>query len=136
MARKSCTSNFPFFPLFDTILKGVDYIARRSASRRWIVIQHCPREALQRARPLFYHYAMRVIGEIAHPECKITLYHWNNRYIVKLEQGPLEQTFKIQEYDLASESAIRQVVSEDFIQAALRRFEEMGQSVHEAITKI
>lgn len=79
---------------------------------------------------------MRVIGEIPHPGCKITLYHWNNRYIVKLEQGPLEQTFKIPEYDLTSETDIRQVVSEDFIQAALRRFEEMEQSVHEAIAKI
>jgi hypothetical protein len=79
---------------------------------------------------------MRVIGEIAHPECKITLYHWNNRYIIKLEQGPLEQTFKIQEYDVASEADIKVMVSEDFIQAALRRFEEMGQSVQEAISKI
>ena len=79
---------------------------------------------------------MRVIGEIAHPECKITLYHWNNRYIIKLEQGPLEQTFKIQEYDLASEEDIRLILSEDFIQAALNRFEMMGQSVHEAIAKI
>lgn len=79
---------------------------------------------------------MRIIGEIQHPECKITLYHWNNRYIVKLEQGPLEQTFKIQEFDVTSEEDIKQLVSEDFIQAALRRFEAMGQSVHEAISKL
>lgn len=79
---------------------------------------------------------MRVIGEITHPGCKITLYHWNNRYIIKLEQGSMEQTFKIQEYDLTSEDDIRQVLSEEFIQAALRRFDEMGQSVHEAIAKI
>ena len=79
---------------------------------------------------------MRIIGEIAHPACKITLYSWNNRYIIKLEQGPLEQTFKIQEYDLSSESDINLVVSEDFIQSALRRFDEMGQSVQDAMAKI
>lgn len=83
-----------------------------------------------------YIYPMRVIGEIAHPECKITLYHWNNRYIIKLEHGSLEQTFKIQEYDLTSEEDIKRVLSEDFLHAAMRRFAEMGQSVHEAIAKI
>jgi hypothetical protein len=72
---------------------------------------------------------MRVIGEIPNPHCKITLFHWNNRYLIKLEQGTLEQTFKIQEYDLTSEDDIRQVVSETFIQSALERFESMSQSL-------
>lgn len=79
---------------------------------------------------------MRVIGEIPHPDCKITLYHWNNRYIVKLEQGPLEQTFKVQEFDLSSEEDIKLIVSEEFIQAALQRFELMGQALNNAMTKI
>jgi hypothetical protein len=79
---------------------------------------------------------MRIIGEIPHQDCKITLYHWNNRYIVKLEQGPLEQTFKFMEFDLTSEEDIKSIVSEDFIQAALRRFELMGQSMNDALTKI
>lgn len=79
---------------------------------------------------------MRVIGEIPHEACKITLFHWNNRYLIKLEQGPLEQTFKVQEYDLASEQDLKQLVSEEFIQAALARFEQMGQSLGEAMAKI
>ncbi len=79
---------------------------------------------------------MRVVGEILHPECKITIFNWNNRYLVKLEQGSFEQTFKIQEFDLASEQDIKSVVSEDFIQAALRRFESMDQSLNDAMSKI
>ncbi len=79
---------------------------------------------------------MRVVGEILHPECKITIFNWNNRYLVKLEQGSFEQTFKIQEFDLASEQDIKSVVSEDFIQAALRRFESMDQSLSDAMSKI
>lgn len=79
---------------------------------------------------------MRVIGEIPHPDCKITLFHWNNRYLIKLEQGPFEQTFKIQEYDLASEEDIKSIVTEEFIQSALQRFNSMGQSLSEAMSKI
>ena len=79
---------------------------------------------------------MRVVGEILHPECKITIFHWNNRYLVKLEQGPYEQTFKIQEFDLASEEDIKSIVNEAFIQAALHRFESMNQTLHDAMSKI
>jgi hypothetical protein len=76
---------------------------------------------------------MRVIGEIPNPHCKITLFHWNNRYLVKLEQGPFEQTFKIQEYDLTSEDDIHKVVSETFVQSALERFESMDRALAQAM---
>lgn len=79
---------------------------------------------------------MRVIGEIPHPECKITIFHWNNRYLIKLEQGPFEQTYKIQEYDLGSEEDIKTIVSEEFIQDSLHRFESMGQALRNAMTRL
>lgn len=76
---------------------------------------------------------MRIVGEIHHPQCKITLYAWNNRYLVKLEQGYFEQTFKIDQYDLTSEADLNAIVNEDFIQLALKRFEEMAQSWGKAV---
>ena len=79
---------------------------------------------------------MRVIGEIPHPQCKITLFHWNNRYLIKLEQGPIEQTFKIQEYDLSSEEDIKLVVSEEFVQAALQQFNSMNKALNDAMDKV
>ena len=79
---------------------------------------------------------MRVIGEIPHTDCKITIFHWNNRYLIKLEQGPLEQTYKIQEFDLSSEDEIKQIISEEFIQSCLRRFEAMGESLKQAVRNL
>jgi hypothetical protein len=79
---------------------------------------------------------MRVVGEIPHSDCKITIFHWNNRYLIKLEQGPFEQTFKIAEYDLGSEAEVKQVVTEEFIQSAIRRFEAMAQSLGDAMDKV
>ena len=76
---------------------------------------------------------MRVVGQINHPQCTINLFYWNNKYLIKLEAGPLEQTFKISEWDIAGEEALRQLVTEDFVQAALARFEGMAGSLHRAM---
>ncbi|MCU0356347.1 MAG: hypothetical protein MUE95_02080 [Cyclobacteriaceae bacterium] len=76
---------------------------------------------------------MRVIGEIAHPQCKITLFSWNNRYLIKLEKGLLEQTFKINQYDLAAEEELRQVVNESFISQAMTRFDDMERDLQVAL---
>ncbi len=77
---------------------------------------------------------MRVIGEIPHSDCKITLFSWNNRYLVKVEQGLMEQTFKINQYELPDESALYKVVSGRFIEEALSRFNDMEQSLQEALS--
>ncbi|HTH56165.1 MAG TPA: hypothetical protein VL728_08965 [Cyclobacteriaceae bacterium] len=79
---------------------------------------------------------MRVVGEIAHPELKITIFHWNNRYLIKFEAGLLEQTFKIHEYDVASEEELKKIVSEEFVKAAIARFNEMAESLHNAMKNV
>ena len=80
--------------------------------------------------------AMRVVGEIPHPECKITIFHWNNRYLLKLESGLLEQTFKIEEYDLSSDEDLKKIVNERFIKKALDRFHDMAISLHEEVSEL
>ena len=76
--------------------------------------------------------SMRVVGEIAHPEIKITIFHWNNRYLIKLEAGPFEQTFKIEEYNISSEDDIKEILNESFLQQAIERFSDMAKSLQEA----
>ena len=79
---------------------------------------------------------MRVVGEIEHPECKITIFHWNNKYLIKLEMGPFEQTFKLNEFDISSETDLRKIVDEDFIDEAMARFADMSRSLSEATDEI
>jgi hypothetical protein len=76
---------------------------------------------------------MRIIGEIPNPNCKITLFSWNNRYLIKLERGYLEQTFKVDQFDLTSEKDLIALVNNSFIQQALARFDSMDQSLAEAL---
>lgn len=79
---------------------------------------------------------MRIIDELERNSCKVTLLAWNNRYIIKLESGLLEQTFKISQFDLEQESQLYQLIGNDFIEQALTRFGEMEKSLRNALTYI
>jgi hypothetical protein len=79
---------------------------------------------------------VRVVDEIIHPECKITIFHWNNKYLLKLEAGPFEQTFKINEFDITGEKDLRKILNEEFIQQAIARFADMSRSLSDATDEI
>jgi len=76
---------------------------------------------------------MRIVGEIPHDVCKITLFSWNNRYLIKLEYGLLEQTYKVNQFDIAQEADLYKIVNEHFIQEAIIRFREMDKSLQIAL---
>ena len=78
---------------------------------------------------------MRVVGEIPHGDCKITIFSWNNRYLIKLEQGLLEQTFKVNEYDVSGEPEVYKIVDQPFIQEAIERFAEKNRSLRQAMQR-
>jgi len=78
---------------------------------------------------------MRVVKELTYPACKVTLFAWNNRYIIKLEQGLLEQTFKIDETEFANDDDVIRLLDAEFLQQAIIRFRQMGQSVYEAVQR-
>ena len=75
---------------------------------------------------------MRVVKEVPHPKVKITVFSWNQKYLIKLELGPLEQTFKVSEFDVL-EQELDEILSERFIGQALKRFDEMRQSLRESM---
>lgn len=75
---------------------------------------------------------MRVVKEISHPACKITVFSWNQKYLIKLEQGDFEQTFKVSELDILEEE-LDEILSEGFVNLALQRFRDMQKSLWEAM---
>jgi hypothetical protein len=79
---------------------------------------------------------MRIVGEIPHDVCKITLYSWNNRYLIKLEAGFLEQTYKVNQFDIVSEGDLYKIVDAHFVKEALTRFEEMNKSLLSAMERV
>lgn len=79
---------------------------------------------------------MKVVGEIPHSSCKITLFHWNGKYIIKIEKGLLEQTFKVSELDIASENEIKDMLSDSFMDGVLDRFEQMSRDFEMALESV
>ncbi len=43
---------------------------------------------------------MRVVAELPRPDCKITIFSMNMKFLVKIEKGKLEQTYKLSEMDI------------------------------------
>lgn len=68
---------------------------------------------------------MRVIGEIPNDFCKISLFQWNEKYLVKFEMALYEQTFKLDEYEVADVEELKSLISEDFMKKVMQRFDEM-----------
>lgn len=70
---------------------------------------------------------MRTIAELPHPEFKITLFNMNQKYIVKFEQGQLEQSYKLSELDLSGGGAneVFQLLDDDFLNTVTERFKTM-----------
>lgn len=75
---------------------------------------------------------MRVVKEITGKACKITVFSWNGKYIIKLENGPFEQTFKVSEFDVLEEE-LDDILNEDFLNEAMTRFNTMAASLKNAI---
>ena len=69
---------------------------------------------------------MRTIAELPHPDFKITIFGMNQKYIIKFEQGNLEQVYKIAEIDVtAGVDGIFQMIDDDFAKAINEQFVSM-----------
>jgi hypothetical protein len=69
---------------------------------------------------------MRVIAELPHPDCKISIFSMNQKYIIKLEKGVFEQVFKISELDVPDGvDGVFKILNEKFLKNVSNRFNEM-----------
>ena len=75
---------------------------------------------------------MRIVREIQGKPCKVTVFSWNEKYLIKLEFGPFEQTFKVSMMDYLEEELV-EILSDKFISEAMDRFQTMGESLRTAI---
>jgi hypothetical protein len=79
---------------------------------------------------------MRVVKEFTKNEIRVSVFSWNNKYLLKFEQGPMEQTFKIPETDILEESDLDKFFEGNFFEEVTQRFKEMGQSFQKQIENL
>ena len=69
---------------------------------------------------------MRIIAELPHPEFKISILNMNSKFIIKIEKGALEQTYKLPEMDLTDGvNSVFELLDEAFLKTVSTRFTEM-----------
>lgn len=72
---------------------------------------------------------MRIVAELPHPDCKISIFAMNQKFIIKFEQGTLEQSYKIAETDVIDGvNGVFELIDETFIKDVLDAFAIMRKS--------
>jgi hypothetical protein len=77
---------------------------------------------------------MRVIAEIPHSHLKITIFDWNEKYVIKLEIGQFEQSFKISHLDVDGLDGVKALLSDEFLESSMHRFLSMREDFHKTYT--
>lgn len=77
---------------------------------------------------------MRTVADIPHPEFKITVFQYNNKYLLKLERSMLEQTYKVDETDLDAEFA--DLLTEEFLENARTCFSLMREAWKKSLGEV
>lgn len=75
---------------------------------------------------------MRLIADIPHEKYKIQLLNYNAKYIVKIELGQFEQTFKIGETDVMGLEEVKNMLTPELLSNCLQRFLGMRADWEEA----
>jgi len=82
-----------------------------------------------------FHYfcgIMRVIADIPHARYKIQIFLYNAKYLVKIELGQFEQTFKIAESDVNGLEELKRMITDQLLHNSLERFISMRTDWEEA----
>ncbi|WP_439585234.1 hypothetical protein [Dyadobacter bucti] len=78
---------------------------------------------------------MRYIKDIPNENFKIGLYHWNNKYIIKIESGMYEQTYKIDDYELQNQEELEVCLDKQFLATLNEKFTSMHEDFMEAFRR-
>lgn len=78
---------------------------------------------------------MRIVKELSKNDIRITIFDWNEKFLIKYELGPLEQTYKLSKWDIISEDEfITKLTSNEVIKDIETRFNDMGKTLGKLYT--
>jgi len=75
---------------------------------------------------------MRIIGTIDHPVFKISIFSWNEKYIVKIEAGLFEQSYKFRQDDFKSADELKEFFDSTLLHDINETFRKMSGNASEA----
>lgn len=75
---------------------------------------------------------MRVIGYIDHPAYKISVFQWNEKYIIKIEAGFFEQYYKFKVDEFSSWEELKLLFDTITLDEIKTNFHHMNQIIKSA----
>lgn len=70
---------------------------------------------------------MRLVAQIPHQSCRISILSWNGKFFLKFEMGQMEQTFKASESDTGDLESFKAKISAQFIDHVLSSFKQLDE---------
>ena len=75
---------------------------------------------------------MRIIANIPHPKFTISIFSMNDKYLIKIEAGPMEQTYKFFQDEVDGLEALKKIIDEAFLGSVHEHFNKMYLSLKSA----
>ena len=79
---------------------------------------------------------MRVVKELTIEDIRISIFSWNNKYLIKYEQGLIEQTYKVNEMEISDEEDLSAFFTGDFLEFIKKNFDEMHKMLKNQIKNV
>lgn len=74
---------------------------------------------------IFASELMRIIATIPHPHLRISIFLYNEKYIIELEAAQYKQTFKIGADSVDGLEGVKALLTDELIDNSMNRFEAM-----------
>lgn len=68
---------------------------------------------------------MRIIATIPHPQLKISIFLYNEKYIIEIEGGQYKQSFKIGADSVAGLEGVKALITSELLDNCMARFSGM-----------
>ncbi len=78
---------------------------------------------------------MRVVCEIPHPQLKITVFNYNDKYQIQIEAGPFRQMYAIPNDKVKSVDHLKTLIDEEFLKGSDEIIDLMYKNFKETITR-
>ncbi len=75
---------------------------------------------------------MRIVGSIDHPIFKISVFNWSEKYIVKIEAGLFEQSYKFREADFNNWEELKEFFTPLMLADIHATFKKMSEDAQRA----
>lgn len=79
---------------------------------------------------------MRLVANIPHPRVRIALMSYMDKWLIEVEGGAYKQTYKISHESVPSADDVKKLITEEFIENTIARFNGMHSDFAKAFEQI